>query len=274
MPRRHDLILLAVPAIMLGLIWDGSPSQKAPENGAVVWYLGHCGYAVKIRDHLLIFDYQETRDGQQPKVRPVRPSLDAGWINPDEIKASKVRVFVSHSHEDHYDPIILEWKNTIPDIAYYFGWKFADAPAYHSLAGPRAEIISGDLEIATINSHHSGVPEVAWLVKTGGLVIYHNGDCQPDDPASAYDFLRKKAGRIDIAFVFPVYEDGEQYTRQNLALFERFSIRAAMPMHARAGDPRYMEFKKAFEAKIAGLAIHVPMKMGERFTYLDGRVQK
>jgi hypothetical protein len=36
MPRRHDLILLAVPAIMLGLIGDGSPSQKAPENGAVV----------------------------------------------------------------------------------------------------------------------------------------------------------------------------------------------------------------------------------------------
>ena len=69
-------------------------------------------------------------------------------------------------------------------------------------------------------------------------------------------------------------EDGQQYTRQNLALFERFGIRAAMPMHARAGDPRYMEFKKVFEAKIAGLPIHVPMKMGERFTYLDGRVQK
>jgi len=45
------------------------------------------------------------------------------------------------------------------------------------LTSPQA----GGLEIATINSHHSGIPEVAWLIKADGLVVYHNGDCRPED---------------------------------------------------------------------------------------------
>jgi L-ascorbate metabolism protein UlaG (beta-lactamase superfamily) len=246
--------------------------ENPPSGGAVVWYLGHCGYAVRTRNHLLIFDYQESRDGQQPKQRPAQPSLAAGWIDPDEIKALKVRVFVSHSHADHYDPVIFGWNKTVPDIAYFFGWKAADDPAHNYLVGPRAELRSAGLDIATINSHHSGVPEVAWLVKVDGLVIYHNGDCQPNEPSSEFDFLKTKTGRIDLAFVFPVFEAGEKYAVQNLDFFGKFDVRAAFPIHVRAGDPRYLEFQKIFQAKFPGLSIHVPMEMGQRFVFADGKV--
>ncbi len=272
MLRMWEFLPLAALVVVLTAGF-GASSQMAGGDAASIWYLGHCGFAVKTGSHLLIFDYQEKRDGQQTKVRPASPSLSNGWIDPEEIKDSRVRVFVSHSHNDHYDPVIFEWRKTIPDIVYYFGWKAADDPGYHYLTGPRAELISGDLEIATINSHHSGVPEVAWLVKTDGLVIYHNGDCRPDDPASAYDFLRKKSDHIDLAFVFPVYEDGLEYTAQNLQLFGKFNIRAVFPMHAQAGDSRYMEFRTVFQAKMAGLPILVPMKMGERFEYRGSGIQ-
>jgi len=63
------------------------------------------------------------------------------------------------------------------------------------------------------------------------------------------------------------YQDGQKYTAQILALFERFSVNAVFPMHAQAGAPRYMEFQKAFRVKIPGLAVRVPVKMGERFVY-------
>ncbi|HUT07525.1 MAG TPA: hypothetical protein VMY15_01650 [Candidatus Latescibacteria bacterium] len=243
-----------------------------PGGGAVVWYLGHCGYAVRTSNYLLIFDYQESRDGQRPKQRPAQISLAAGWIDPDEIKNLKVRVFVSHLHGDHYDPVIFTWKQTIPDIAYFFGWKAADDPAYNYLAGPRAELTSDGLEIATINSHHSGVPEVAWLIKVDGLFVYHNGDCQPADPASEHEFLRTKTDRIDLAFVFPVYETGEKYTVQNLDFFNKFVIGAAFPMHAQAGDSRYLEYQKFFQARFPGLSVHVPMKMGQKFVCANGKV--
>jgi L-ascorbate metabolism protein UlaG (beta-lactamase superfamily) len=243
---------------------------ETPQAGeAVVWYLGHCGFAVRTQNHLLIFDYQELRDGARPKARPAKLSLEEGWIDPKEIKDLAVCVFVSHSHNDHFDPVIFNWQKAIPDIAYYFGWKAADDPAFHYLVGPQAELKSDGLEIATINSHHSGVPEVAWLVKVDGLVIYHNGDCRPDDPTSEHDFLKTKTDVIDLAFVFPVYEDGQKYTAQTTDFFRKFRVRAAFPMHAQAGDAMYLGFKKAFQARFPGLSIHVPMKMGQKFVLQD-----
>jgi len=270
-PRKITANVIVFLALSSSLAF-GSPLpllvphlETPPPGGAIVWYLGHCGYAVRTQNHLLVFDYQEKQDGRQSKSRPAQPSLAAGWIEPGEIKDLKVRVFVSHSHGDHYDPVIFTWKETVPDIAYHLGWKAGDDPSCHYFVGPRAELESGGLEIATINSHHSGVPEVAWLVKVDGLVIYHNGDCQPGDPSAEHDFLRTKTDVIDLAFVFPVYQEGHKYATQNVDLFAKFRVKAAFPMHAQAGDAMYLDFQKAFQAKFPGLPIHVPMTLGQKF---------
>lgn len=247
---------------------SASPAlEDPPPGGAFIWYLGHCGYAVRTRDHLLIFDYQEQNDGRQPKTKPAHPSLASGWIDPEEIKGLKVRVFASHSHGDHFDPVIFSWKKTVPDILYYFGWKAADDPADAYLIGPRAELESGGLEIATINSHHSGVPEVAWLIKVDGLVVYHNGDCLPDDPVAAHEYLRTKTAAVDLAFVFPVIAAGEKYAIQERDFFRKFRVRTAFPMHANAGDALYLDFQRVFQAEFPDLVIHVPTAMGQRFVY-------
>ena len=251
---------------------EKAPLESPSPGGASVWYLGHCGYAIRTQNHLLVFDYQESSDGRQGKSRPAQPSLAAGWIDPQEIKDLKVRVFVSHSHGDHYDPAILTWKKTVSDIAYYFGWKAAAEPSYHYLVGPRAELKSDDLEIATINSHHSGVPEVGWLVKVDGLVIYHNGDCQPNDPSAEYDFLKTKTDVIDLAFVFPVCEEGQKYTTQTRDFFRKFRVRAAFPIHAQAGDAMYIRFQETFQKEFPGLFIHVPLRLGQTFVFDNGRV--
>jgi L-ascorbate metabolism protein UlaG (beta-lactamase superfamily) len=248
-------------------------SETPPAGGAIVWYLGHCGYAVRTENYFLVFDYQEKQDGRQPKTRPVQPSLESGWIVPSDIKDLKVRVFVSHSHADHFDPVIFTWKAAVPDIVYYFGWKASEDPGYNYLIGPRAELKSGGMDIATINSHHSGVPEVAWLVKVDGLVIYHNGDCQPSDPSAEHDFLKKKTGVIDLAFVFPVTTPGEKYTIQEEDFFKKFQVRAAFPIHVQAGGDMYLDFQKVFQAKFPGLPIHVPMGLGQKFVYRNGIVQ-
>ena len=283
-------IMVAIAALLLLFMFaDAAPAAPAPTarpaaapppapsvvpstGGAFIWYLGHCGYAVRTRDHLLIFDYQEKSDGRQRKVLPSPRSLADGWINPEEIKGLKVRVFVSHSHEDHFDPVILTWKTAVPDIAYYFGWKADDDPSDNYLIGPRAELVSGGLSIATINSHHSGVPEVAWLVKVDGLVIYHNGDCLPPNPGPEHDFLKSKSGRVDLAFVFPVTEPGQKYTLQEEDFFRKFDVGAAFPMHATAGDAMYLDFRKVFQAKFPALRICVPTKLGQKFVFENGRV--
>ncbi len=265
----NRIVVLYALFLLTALDLYSQKKEFTEPGSAHISYLGHCGYAVRTPKHLLIFDYQEFRDGQQPKSRPSNPSLENGWINPKEIKDLTVSVFASHSHSDHFDSVIFKWKEKIPDIQYFFGWKVADDTSFHYLVGPRAVYKSNGLEIATINSHHSGVPEVTWLVKVDGLVIYHNGDCQPADPIAEYEFLNTYAKFIDIAFVPPTHEEKLKYSIQNMELFKRFSPRMVFPMHATAGAQMYKDFAKEWKKKIPELNVAIPSKLGELFIYLQ-----
>jgi L-ascorbate metabolism protein UlaG (beta-lactamase superfamily) len=264
----------ASTAAVTGQRGDAPPASAALGAGeATVWYLGHCGFAVRTARHLLIFDYQERRDGPQPRSRGGAIGLDTGWVDPAAIGRDNVRVFVSHSHEDHFDPVIFGWRKAVPDIAYYFGWQAADDPANNYLVGPRATHAGDGLEVFTINSHHSGVPEVAFLVKVDGLAIYHNGDYRMDYKAD-FPYLQKYAARFDLVFVLGVSDESIQYGQQNRNLFERFNPGAVFPMHAEAGARMYREFAAAFSARIPGLPIMVPERLGDRFEYRGGRISR
>ena len=39
-----------------------------------------------------------------------------------------------------------------------------------------------------------------------------------------------------------------------------------------AGDAMYLDFKKAVQSEIPGQAVHVPMRMGQQFTYVNGKI--
>jgi hypothetical protein len=43
-------------------------------------------------------------------------------------------------------------------------------------------------------------------------------------------------------------------------------------MHAAPGDPMYLDFRKVFQAKFPGLPIYVPMKMGQKFVFENGKI--
>jgi hypothetical protein len=70
-----------------------SPAQL-PD--ATIWYLGHCGYAVQIEDHLLIFDYIELEEAESRER-----GLDEGFIDAAELNDLDVTVFVTHEHSVH-----------------------------------------------------------------------------------------------------------------------------------------------------------------------------
>jgi L-ascorbate metabolism protein UlaG (beta-lactamase superfamily) len=240
---------------------------------AVIWYLGHCGYAIRTQNHFLIFDYQEEYDGQARKRKPSVPGLENGFIVPQQIAGFPVRVFATHSHTDHFNRLIFNWKGQIPDIAYYFGWQADSDPSYHYLIGPRAELSSDGMEIYTINSAHAGVPEVAYLVKVDGLVIYHNGDYMGDFQAD-FPFLHEVTDHIDLTFTIRGYEDDSVYFRQNLDLFQRFQHGAVFPTHDTAGRSGYAQFERVFLAQVPGLPIFSPRRVGERFLYQNGQATR
>ncbi len=253
---------------------DRDVGQSLSPKSAVIRYLGHCGFAVETANHLLIFDYVE-KMLEEFYGHPSSRSLEAGYIDPEEIMGRKVEVLVTHEHGDHFDPVIFEWEGTVPDIRYFFGWKASEKPHYHYLEGPRAEWKKDGLEIFTVNSHHSGVPEVAYLVKVDGLAIFFNGDYQGDF-GEDFPFLKTKADKVDLAFVPPVWEEKWAYGRMNSALIRLFRPAAVFPMHVRVGDEEqyFPSFEKTYQPLLKeGRVVLTRNKKGAAYVYEGGTIK-
>lgn len=247
------------------------PIQPIEAKEATVWFLGHCGFAVQTSNHFLIFDYVEKQlENSYPK--PDTRHLATGYINPEEIKNLKVRIFITHEHSDHFDPVIFEWEKHIPDIQYFFGWQASNESQYHYLLAPRAEWKTDDLEIFTINSHHSGVPEVAYLVRVDSLVIYHNGDYRGNYQEDIA-YLKSEADSIDLAFTSCVWEQQWEYYRINLELISQFQPNAVFPMHVRVGDEEqyFIPFRDTYQSHLQdGQIILSNNKKGAKYFYKNG----
>ncbi|MFC2136248.1 MBL fold metallo-hydrolase [Bacteroidota bacterium] len=266
------LLLNCNPASSIGE--QNSTPSSIEDNQAAIHFLGHCGFAVQTENYFLIFDYVEEsirNDFPAPQIY----SLETGYINPDEIQNLKTRVFVTHQHTDHYDPVILNWENNISDIEYFFGWQAFEEDNYNYLVGQRAEHIEEDLRVYTINSHHSGVPEVAYLILVDGLTIYFNGDYQ-GEYVNDFQYLKTKTEFVDLAFVPPVWEDRWEYYSINTELINQFQPRALFPMHVRVGDEEnyFPQFEEVFQPMLENGSVVITNNFkGVNYTYNSGIIE-
>jgi len=188
----------------------------------------------------------------------------------------KTRVFVTHQHSDHYDQVIFNWENIIPDIEYFFGWQASGESGYNYLVGPRAEWVDNDIQIYTVNSHHLGVDEVAYLVLVDNLSIYFNGDYQGSYIADM-QYLKSKTDYNDLAFVPPVWEERWDYYRINVEIINQFQPRAFFPMHVIVGDENnyFPQLQTVFQQMLtSGRVIITNNVKGISFNYDSGIIEQ
>jgi len=271
--------LFACFGFSLTSLFAESPSaeQVLKPGEATVWYLYHCGYAVKTKTKLLVFDYiEKMRRERDPALQPpVQPGLANGWINPEEIKDLDVVVFVSHSHEDHDDEIIRSWEKTVKNIHYIFGWDAGTGPNVYSLAGPRGKAKFDGVEIATVNSHHSGVPESAFLVKADGLTIYYNGDYvgkmwedAPSNVPADMAYLKTMIKTVDLLFLDSYVAD------DTVQILRYLKPNVLFPMHYGNHEEKYREFAPALRNAGINVPVFRPGKPGDRFEYRNGTISR
>jgi L-ascorbate metabolism protein UlaG (beta-lactamase superfamily) len=255
----------AILILMSFAAGNGADTEAGPEErpDAHLWYLGYNSYAVKIGEKVLIFDYQEQCDPGPPGPDDER-GLEHGFIDPEELRDFDCYVFVTHSHQDHFDPVIFEWEKHAKTITYIFGWKTGDDPDHHYMVKKRASAKIDGMEVYTIYSHHSGVPEVAYLVKVDDYVIYHNGDYKAEY-VKDYDYLRTITDRIDIAFVIGHPDETHQYFLQAKRMDELFETGCMIPMNRLGYEPRCRKYAKLLEEQGAKAAFLVPEKRGDHF---------
>lgn len=197
-----------------------------------IWYLYNSGFAVKTERHFLIFDYflDSPRSG----------GLNGGVIDPAELQDSNTVVFVSHSHPDHFNRNIFQWRKQIPSIRYILSDDISTSEECLRVSAGRSYNL-GDMEIRTLASTDLGV---AFLVQVDGLCIYHAGDLNwwhwNDEPEEANRLMAQSFQEqidklegipIDIAFI-PVDPRQEENALLGLRYFTQHAdAKMLVPMH-------------------------------------------
>ena len=249
---------------------------------AIMWYTGHCGWVVKTRNHVLVFDYWNQG------ADPAGPCLANGHIDPAEIGDLNVTVFVTHEHRDHFDTTIFDWESQMDRIRYVYGFRPEATAQYRQSPynGPRYEYIGpreskslAGMKISTIAANDAGV---GFLVEVDGIKLYHAGDHAgwAEGERQGYideiDYLAGFAGEIDMAFVNvtgchahnpDALREGTYYTLNKL------SPRVVIPTHAGGNEHRYVQaIEQAAEDGIE-IPYACPKSRGDRFIYSAGTIR-
>jgi L-ascorbate metabolism protein UlaG (beta-lactamase superfamily) len=274
-------LALSSVAVVIGVLLPAAASaQTVPDlstDHATVWYLRHAGWAVRLGDALLVFDYQEEL-GMEDVTDDTPRNLENGFIDPDEIGDLEVFVFVTHAHGDHYDPVIFEWQSEIERLTYFIGWdeepeshceRFTGADAdCRTMGGMRATAEVDGIQVYTIDSHHNDIPEVAYLVRHGDWIVYHNGDYMADY-GHDYAYLKTISDRIDVAFVSALPGKSWPHVSRAVHLAREFDVPVLFPIHFRD-----LEMCEGFVAEVAaeGVTAEVtcPTARGQRFVVAKG----
>ena len=128
--------------------------------------------------------------------------------------------------------MIHGWEDRLDSITYLFGWEAGTNPEHHDFDERRESASVGGMDVHTIYSHHSGVPEVAYLILVDHLVIDHNGDsraaCEND-----LESLRTVTDRIDVAFLIGHPAEDHQDFQQALLMDELLDVAPVFPLDHR-----------------------------------------
>ena len=193
-----------------------------------VTYLDHSGILIEIKDRYCIFDYYKGE----------LPPLD---------KEKDVIIFCSHSHNDHYNPLIFDLLNQ-RGIRYQaiLANDISDenrlSKIKHSFVKPDdCYQFDGGIQVETLLSNDSGV---AFIVSTDEGMIYHGGDLNDwyweGEPEEENQELRTiyhteigkiKGRHFDVAFV-PLDPRLEAHYADGLLYFlENVDCDAVFPIH-------------------------------------------
>lgn len=193
-----------------------------------VTYLAHSGILVELKDYYCIFDYYKGE----------LPPLD---------KEKDVIVFCSHSHNDHYNPLIFDLLNQRgmryqAVLANDISDENRLSKIKHSFVKPdECYQFVGRIQVETLLSNDSGV---AFIVSTDEGMIYHGGDLNDwyweGEPEEENRELRTiyhteigkiKGRHFDVAFV-PLDPRLEAHYADGLLYFlENVDCDAVFPIH-------------------------------------------
>lgn len=205
---------------------------------ARIYYLYHSSFAIETASSFMIFDYfNDQTDGQMPR------SLENGVITEEVLQMDKpIYVFVTHSHSDHYHPIIFSWESINPKIQYILSYdiEIKDVKDNYHIMAPYEELNLGEIKVKSYGTTDRGV---SYMVTVDKINIFHAGDLnwwhwksftkeqQLQEELDYKQEIIKIKEDVDIAFtpVDPRLEEG--FAWGGLYLAQLLQPKLIIPMH-------------------------------------------
>ena len=199
-------------------------------------YLFHSGFAIEGEQFMMILDF--FRDTKEAFVRQALTSF-----------SGRIYVLASHWHIDHFNPDIMRWKQTRPDIRYIFSPDIREMKQNLNFS----DVVflekgqtwkDNSLRIQAFGSTDVGS---SFLIEAEGKLIFHAGDLNnwhwneestpEESQACERDFLNEVAylaettTQLDLA-MFPVDpRQGKDYMLGAKQFVERIQTGVFAPMH-------------------------------------------
>lgn len=170
-----------------------------------VTYIYHNCFVLDLGDRTFLFDC--------PADNHLTPEARTSLLS--AIKDRELYVFITHGHDDHFNPGLPSIAKGAAGVRYVFSDDIEDmypefVPAGTLVVEPDEEYEAWGMEIATFMSNDLGV---AFIIRVGGRIVYFGGDLAewrwddagPRDQEFAVNFFeqaleRISQWRVDIAF--------------------------------------------------------------------------
>ena len=221
-----------------------------------IYYIYHSCFVVETKNSFLIFDYYKSKNNEGDfEFKDLLKSI---------LESEKhVYIFVSHSHNDHYNSEILTWNQKKEGVYYIFS---DDIRVYNNIkhfyyVGENQKIKINNATITTFGSTDAGV---SFLVNIDNINIFHAGDLNwwkwNDDTKSEEEEMENSFKSIikniiasnislDIAF-FPVDARLEEnYLCGGDYFIDMFQPDLFIPMHFGDNYKTVTDFIKSQSAK-------------------------
>ena len=226
-------------------------------------FIHHSCFLVELDDKVLIFDYFDGDKVEGMHFTGRLPSYESD---------TKIYMFASHSHKDHYDMDILRLADKYSNIHYIFSKDIRISPHFLSkhgidpavrervtFASPDNTYHVDDLDIMTLRSTDAGV---AFYVTSNGVSLFHAGDLNDWEWDGAGDLINGRVRRafrheikklserpINVAF-FPMDPKLTEYQFNGFDFFlQNTSAEFVFPMHMWQDYSGIAEYKKRLSNK-------------------------
>ena len=254
-------------------------AKNVPDGQASIWFLGRIGYAVKTRNHFLVFSYYT--EGNPP----AEPHLSGGYLTIDEIGDQNITVFAGSDGYHHHNPKRYSmWQKKLDRVRFVYSFRdkvgarhrhyLEDVPGPEYIYLPEGEKTSlQGMEIESLAIPNRGT---GFLVEVDGLVICHTGDLFlfNESRMAAYkesiQYLKNTGKQIDILFHLGIFPYGRLLPGNVQAL--DYSLKTLKPRSLFLMGAQHCEYllekvKESLKNHSPYTRIHAPRHQGDRFDF-------